>query len=93
MAPSRSPPGTILLWLVAPSPLFGVEDGGGVDETGTVVVEGCRARNSSRLLSPSPADESDTSEVDDCPLSDGVRLSVVGIAEVAEVGVASGPRS
>ena len=44
-------------------------------------------------LSLSPASDSDTSEVDDCPLSDSVTLGVVVIAEVADVGVASGPRS
>ena len=92
MATSILPPGTVLLCVVAPSPLK-LEDGDSTDETGAVVVEDCKAKNASRSLSPAPADDTDTSEVDDCPSSDSVTLGVVGIAEVAEVGVASAPRS
>ena len=58
-----------------------------------VVVEDCRAKNASRSLSLSPAADVDITEVDVCPLSASVTLGVVVIAEVAEVGVASGPRS
>ena len=85
--------GGLLLWVVEPSPLVGFEDGGCVDETGVISVEECRARNASRFLSASSADDSDKSEVVDCPLSDSVKLGVVVMAEVAEVDVASGPSS
>ena len=87
-----SAPGITLLCVVAPSPL-GLEDGGSADDTGLVVVEDCRARDASRSMSLSPAADIDTSEVDDCPISASVTLGVIVEAEVAEVGVASGPRS
>lgn len=92
MATSTLPPGTVLLCVVAPS-LLEVEDGDRTDETGAVVVEDCGAKDASRSLSLAPADDTDTSEVDDSPSSDSVTLGVVVIAEVTEVGVASAPRS
>ena len=47
-------------------------------------------------MSLPPAADIDTSAVDDCPLSASVTLGVIvsaEVAEVAEVGVASGARS
>ena len=87
-----SPPGTLLLCVVAPSALLWLDDGGDVDE-GVVaaVVEACTAKNASRFPSASPIDDDDTSEVDDCPLPTGVTLCVVVMAVVAVVGVASAP--
>lgn len=58
-----------------------------------VVVDGCRAKNASRSFSLPPANDSDTSEDDDCPLSDGVTLDVVVMIGLDVVGVASAPRS
>ena len=83
----------MLLCVVGPSPSFELEDGSGADETGVVVVDGCKAKSASCSLSLSPADDSDTSEDDSCPLSDGVTLGVVVMIGVDEVGVASAPRS
>ena len=92
VATSESPAGTILLCVVAPPPAE-LEDGGSVGEAGIGVVEGFRAKDASRSPALSPVDDSDTSEVDDCPFSAGVKVGVVVIAEVAEVGVASAPSS
>ena len=83
----------MLLCVVAPSPSFELEDGSGADETGVVVVDGCKANNASCSLSLSPANDSDASESDDCPLSAGVTLGVVVMIGVDGVGVASAPRS
>ncbi len=59
-----------------------------------VVGDGRRANNASRSLSLSPANDiDDTSEDDNCSLSDGVTLGVVVMIGVDELGVASAPRS
>ena len=92
MVLSKSPPGTALLCVV-PSRRIVIEDGSDDDEIGAVVVDGCRANNASRSTSSSPANDGDVSEVDDCSLADDVTLGMVVMAEVAEVGVASGPKS
>ena len=92
MAPFESPPEIRLLCVIIPLPSFGLEDGGGADETGVAVVDGRRA-NASLSLSSSPADVRERSEDDDCPMSDDVTLGVVVIVGVAEVGVAPASRS
>ena len=92
MATSVSLTGTVLLCVIAPSPLE-LENGESVDETGAVVVDDCRAKDASRSLSLSPVSDCDASELDVCPLSDSVTLGIAVIADVAEVGVASASRS
>ena len=66
MAPVESPSGEMLLCVVAPWLSFGLEDGSGADETTVVVVDGYRAKDVSRSLLLSPANDSETSEEDDC---------------------------
>ena len=84
----------MLLCVVAPSPSFRVEDGGDADETGVVVVvDGYRDKNASLSASLSLVNDSETSEEDDCSLSDCVTLGAIVMVGVAEVGVASAPRS
>ena len=88
----------MLLCVVAPSPSFRLEEGGDADEIGLVVVvlvvvDGYRDKNASLSPSLSLVNDSETSEEDDCSLSDCVTLGVIVMVGVAEVGVASAPRS
>lgn len=94
MLPSELRPGTMLICVVTLSPLSGLEDAGDADETGVVVGDACKAKTALRAVSLSlAADDCDTSEEDKCSLSDGVTLGVAVMVGVAEVGVASTPRS
>ena len=79
--------------MIVPSLSCGLDDVGGADETASVVGDGFKAKSASRSLSLSTLEDADTSEDDDCPSSDDGTLGVVVMVGVAEVDVASAPRS